>query len=354
MTKNTLGEDKNLILILGNGFDLAHGIPTSYNDFSKYILNKIIVDELITEKTSLISDNFILKLKTKSTQHFPENLEYIKLHTAIAKKETQDIIDLLLLNNKKLLLMSLNNSFLRNLFANNYDNWFDIEHAYFEELLNKFNQRDRAIQLQLIIKHNSELNELKNLLISYLKPLNKQNYHNIRHFDTRFYQNWDNIYIINFNYTDTIFHYFRESNEQANTRINFIHGDLEARAGEIVFGYGNDQHKKYNELKESKIDECLEFFKTYSYLRKKEYQNVFSEAIDVFNNYQVAVLGHSLGETDKTLLKEIFENDKCKKIHLFKRGDLGHKPEIQLKEHNKLFYAISRIITKDSTTRNKV
>jgi len=65
-------------------------------------------------------------------------------------------------------------------------------------------------------------------------------------------------------------------------------------------------------------------------------------------------LGHSLGETDKTLLNEIFENSKCNKIHLYKRSDLNNNPERQLREHNKLFYAISRIISDDSVTRKKV
>lgn len=28
------------LIIIGNGFDLAHRIPTSYNDFRKYLLKK--------------------------------------------------------------------------------------------------------------------------------------------------------------------------------------------------------------------------------------------------------------------------------------------------------------------------
>lgn len=35
-------ETKNLIIVLGNGFDLAHGHKTSYNDFSDYYFSEII------------------------------------------------------------------------------------------------------------------------------------------------------------------------------------------------------------------------------------------------------------------------------------------------------------------------
>ena len=80
---------------------------------------------------------------------------------------------------------------------------------------------------------------------------------------------WDNFYIINFNYTDTIFKYLREGDQNPSVIVNFIHGDLKDIESEIVFGYGNDQHKLYSDLKESKIEiphsQVLDILSQYHY-----------------------------------------------------------------------------------------
>jgi hypothetical protein len=349
-------KNKNLIMIIGNGFDLAHKLPTSYNDFSEYLINKIIIDELLEEKKpKFVKQEFIANLKTQSTRHFEENLEYRLLCNSIVRKSREETRVKIFENKKKLLLESLKNDFLKKLINNNYDNWFDIEQAYFDELLILFDKTEGNNRQKNIGNLNIEFEEIKNELISYLKSIRNNGYKKISHFKKDFHITWDNIYIINFNYTDTIFEYYNETKtENPKININFIHGDIDDDKSEIVFGFGNDQHYRYKELKQSKIEECLKYFKTYSYLRKKEYQKIFSEAVEIFDEYEVAILGHSLGETDKTLLNEIFENSKCNKIHLYKRSDLNNNPERQLREHNKLFYAISRIISDDSVTRKKV
>lgn len=38
-------EINNQLIIIGNGFDLAHGLPTSYNDFMLDYFKKIISDD---------------------------------------------------------------------------------------------------------------------------------------------------------------------------------------------------------------------------------------------------------------------------------------------------------------------
>jgi hypothetical protein len=37
---------RNTILIIGNGFDIAHGLPTKYSDFADYLTKKIAKDIL--------------------------------------------------------------------------------------------------------------------------------------------------------------------------------------------------------------------------------------------------------------------------------------------------------------------
>ena len=40
--------------------------------------------------------------------------------------------------------------------------------------------------------------------------------------------------------------------------------------------------------------------------------------------YDVMVVGHSLGVSDRVLLKTLFEDDNCKLITLFHRGEDSH------------------------------
>ena len=100
------------------------------------------------------------------------------------------------------------------------------------------------------------------------------------------------------------------------------------KSGKIVFGYGNDQNNDYQEIKNLRVDQFLRYFKTFDYLNNSNYDKVYSEAVDKFPSYEVYVLGHSLGLTDKTLLSEILNSDKCKSIHFFKRTDLKDHPSL--------------------------
>lgn len=133
--------------------------------------------------------------------------------------------------------------------------------------------------------------------------------------------------------------------------INPIHGTL---SEDIIFGYGNDQSKEYEELRNLEVDELLENFKTYDYMKNSRYIEIYEEAIDAYEDYEVLILGHSLGQTDKTLLEEVLNSEKCKKIHIPKRTDLINDPEKQRKSFNTLVKSASRIISNDRRLRKLV
>ena len=50
---------RNTVIIIGNGFDLAHGFPTKYSDFGNHVLN-IICNNLIND-----NKNKLAKRKTE-------------------------------------------------------------------------------------------------------------------------------------------------------------------------------------------------------------------------------------------------------------------------------------------------
>ena len=79
---------------------------------------------------------------------------------------------------------------------------------------------------------------------------------------------------IDFNYTEIMKKKYlpimKEVNKHTTYRFVNIHGSISG--GNIVFGYGNDQDEKYQELKALEKDMLLEHFKTIEY---NCFQNIF-------------------------------------------------------------------------------
>lgn len=347
-------KSKNLILIIGNGFDLAHKYKTSYNDFANHIIENILAPTLINSNIpdyngSLITEDFIRQLNNNMAYNQYGNTIQ-RIHFYQIKKDNSGMANTLKENPSDIKHI-ITNEFLGKLFNNQYTNWFDIENAYFTELISIEEKTVRQVPKEEQIKTlNANLIEIKKILFEYLKSIRTVDDRFIKKFfNSREFNSLENVYIINFNYTITIENYF-DQNEKI--KINYIHGDIESE--NIIFGYGNDQHPKYNQLKESEIDEYLRFFKTFEYLNNKQYSEIYNQALERFNDYDVSIIGHSLGQTDKTLLKEILDNVKCQRIHLYKRKDLN-QDLINLKEEfNKLIFSISRIIDNERDLRVKV
>lgn len=347
-------KSKNLILLIGNGFDLAHKLKTSYNDFSNYIIDKKLSNEILFYNQSIGSTTFLeekfLSEMTKNMFDYDSGNFFKELVSHKLNRNSSSISNTLRQNLHELNNI-LKNKFLGKLYNNQYENWFDIENAYFSELISIEEKTVRTVTKEEEIKIlNNNLAEIKEILFEYLKTIKTtQNRFVKSFFESKQFESLENVYVINFNYTITIEHYIQSSEK---VKINYIHGDIES--DNIIFGYGNDQHPKYIRIKESGVDEYLRFFKTFEYLNNRQYSEIYDNALGKFNDYDVSILGHSLGQTDKTLLKEILDNEKCKRIHLYKRRDLN-TDLINLKEEfNKLIFGVSRIIDNERDLRVKV
>ncbi len=131
---------------------------------------------------------------------------------------------------------------------------------------------------------------------------------------------------LNFNYTNTLRNTYGKSK---NLSIINIHGNLDTDLEDIIFGYGNQNDPKYNELLQSRDSiECLKNFKTFYYNDTNDYTNLKDFMIDEF---EVIILGHSCGKSDSTLLTEIFEHKNIKKIivYYFDKFNDGNKEEFR-------------------------
>ena len=93
--------------------------------------------------------------------------------------------------------------------------------------------------------------------------------------------------------------------------INHIHGDLN-NPDSIIFGYGDELDEDYKALLKQSDNECLRNIKSIKYLELGKYRNLlqFIESAP----YQVYIMGHSCGNSDRTLLNTLFEHKNCVSI----------------------------------------
>ena len=124
---------------------------------------------------------------------------------------------------------------------------------------------------------------------------------------------------ISFNYTSTIVKAVEQIDTGISTSVTAIHGLIMAEKYPIVFGFGDDTNHKYTELESDSNSECLRHIKSFYYPMSNQYQNVLS--LLEGGDFEVFVLGHSCGQSDKTLLKTIFEHKSCIRIKVFHQGD---------------------------------
>lgn len=308
----------NRLIIIGNGFDLAHGYKTSYSNFLENYLVQILnqyftkheyEDELIKFNYQAIQFN----QPFDGVKSIDEALNHIKQ----IRERLPKVIE-------------FKSSFFQELYTQfNHQRWVDIENHYFSYL--KRYSKASNNDLKGISQLNKEFEFLKSKLVEYLmtatSEIRRGRVNHIVELTTKPFEQEEfvdilreeripkQLYFLNFNYTNTIEYYTPYIPENFIYDVNFIHGDLENRTNPIIFGYGDEHDNDYLELEKRNIHELLKHIKSFQYSKTSNYHNLlrFIQA----EPFQVYVLGHSLGLSDRTMLKEIFEHDHCKSIKLY-------------------------------------
>ena len=392
----------NRLILVGNGFDLAHGLKTSYKDF---------IDDFWEEKINVIKnsdinsryeDKYVIVYNVPNS--YPAE-NFFKTYQDLIK-----YIPKLIIKNKFLELLSKKRTDL---------NWVDIENEYYQELkivddlnIEQLNQNFEIVKKQLenylskikkdfiisnqISKHilNSiYLKDLESLtknifiekifeeciiednnLIYYLKdfkkevlrfkessPKSRDNYFNkeFDKYDTEYKRIFKeiifpkNTLLLNFNYTNTTLEYIDEFNRINGNKSDYkiseihIHGELNNPENPIIFGFGDDVDKKFQEFEDLNDNRYLENFKSIAYLQTDNYKKLL-EFIDS-EEYQVFIFGHSCGISDRTMLNTIFEHDNCKSIKPF-----YHKREDRRDNYTEIVQNISRNFNDKKKYRDRV
>lgn len=372
----------NRLVLIGNGFDIAHGLNTRYENFiywyweqrflSLYDFGrKTFEDELCAITTLNYSSWYELFFNNHVRLRNLERKEYYKL-----------------ISNKKEFEIKYTPLFDRIHKSIETKRWVDIENDYYELLKNRILKTNDISEVERL---NSQLRYIQDKLIDYLKSieisdklmksdirqkiyapfkiqdvsiegqqalndhveyglkldkrsldikiqqydsicyssgrvedcLNKMSKTKLQYDelpDELFFPN--QIMLLNFNYTHTAHLYLKKG---SIFMVDQIHGDLD-NPSSIIFGYGDELDSDYKKIVDKNDNRILRNIKSIKYLEADNYRRVLSfiEA----EPYQILVMGHSCGNSDRTLLNTLFEHKNCVSIkpYFYKWGE-GEKDD---------------------------
>jgi len=357
----------NRIVLIGNGFDLAHGLPTRYEDFINWYWDQRVRE---FSKAGNISKDCLCTFEIE--QPYKWYGFYGQIIPPFGKPKGKDIIDSVLKGQYGVKMKHSFSPFFQNIIKSiKTKGWVDIENEYYnmlvkctigvtydtnlDELNNQFQfLTERLVEFLKSVNSNTiaRIEGIWDCIYSPIKPKEvsiegqsfieqcvnywlgadeqvihekidhyglteslcinnvkrykesvraKCDYHNDY---PQLFMLPDNIMLLNFNYTETANSY---RNKDVSV-VNHIHGELQNPDG-IIFGYGDELDDKYEKLKALNNNECLRNIKSIKYLESDNYRKVleFIESAP----FQVMIMGHSCGNSDRTLLNTLFEHKNC-------------------------------------------
>lgn len=302
-----IDQNTNKLVIIGNGFDLAHGLKTRYSDFLLWYLEEAMGT---LRRDTVYEDCLVTITPNGHSLHF--KLASLTAFHSLCKNGAISFVP--------------KNEFVKRIFnqAILY-NWVDIENQYYSSLKVIFNaiiSGHSLHKLSDLKKLNESLDYIKILLSKYLSILNNiSNTHGEIKTHLMFELEGNNreqkneILFLNFNYTPTIELYKDCLPLHLKIKINNIHGKLNSDNNPIIFGYGDEMDSDYEKIEQLNNNDFTKHMKSFDYLKTRNYQNLL-RFIDS-GDFDVFIMGHSCGLSDRILLNDIFENINCKRIKIY-------------------------------------
>ena len=290
------------MLVVGNGFDLAHELPTRYQD---------MLDRLFSDDTPWLSN--------EDRQRYQCNpfIRYFHAHQDIAgwtgfESELRIII---------------------NYFCQNYADVHanpDLQNSQIERVFEKstidiWKRKQYRLLWQLFRKY---LDELISYIDLYLTKYIPSQIPNTLTADTqypRFIYERQYDYFLSFNYTNTYFDFAKMMNDGRGivvpTEDHFIHGRCSASGNprNIVLGIEDDDAGNLD---------TIYFKKYFQRIQKKTGRAVFDwfdPEVTPGDPIVTEIFGHSLDTTDKDILMLILEKSYCTKIYYHDQADYESK-----------------------------
>ncbi len=346
------------VLIIGNGFDLYHELPTKYTQFIQVLKNieniklsdsnDVLFEELFFNIERI--DNIKEKYDVKNIIFEKDNIEKIKksISNNVWYKLFKDKLDFEnwidfeneikeTLNNLSGVILKINNHLItridtQKIFASHlrYDinslqinkkeinylirfglikeissDYFEFDYSFFDKY------HDSLIKInsgKIYETAFSELNVFADVFYEYLSKIAGTFYGNIL---SDFSDNFDKINtkideFYTFNYTPTLENFYNVKN-----KINYLHGKIKNTDHNIVLGINGIE-------KDFKDDRILMFTKYYQKLfNNTDYSFLNHISVDNSDVYSFIIFGHSLSENDKSYVEEIFSKSENKKSKIY-------------------------------------
>ncbi|MBW8524275.1 bacteriophage abortive infection AbiH family protein [Chryseobacterium chendengshani] len=398
----------NRLVIIGNGFDLAHGLPTSYTSFLNFIwqnVNNINSNYLIKKLFNINYDHFRGDSKFLNYKEFVANARRFYNHGSynIANSfygESSFKITykhFAFADESGEIIFEFSNKLFELITVRNLENWVDIENIYYKALLSIIKETGEFPQLGNIEQLNKEFENIKNLLNYYITE-NIENIYNflgsgneLNSIATLFKNKYQDLYrkpdhklflefpydykdelikydnslklsylgsyesenlFLDFNYTSNVANYVSRLNLENDKKIGKsshiqIHGTVSSVEDPINFGFGDEMDDNYKVLENIGDNKYLENIKSFMYFNNSNYRKLLNwiESKD----YQILIMGHSCGLSDRTLLNTVFEHNNCKSIKVY-----YHLSEDGTDNFTDLSQNISRHFNKKALMRQKV
>lgn len=369
----------NRLVIIGNGFDMAHGLKTSYMDFINWYWDQR-VNSFLNNHTN-VSEDCLCRLVIRNKEEY--NNWYLFLYqnryffyNTLSKERTfgSEVIQEIR-QHPKVFSVECCPFFETILQSIETKGWVDIENDYYQTLKNSIDSPRCDYN---VIELNKQLSFLQNKLVEYLKTIGTSELKNdlngeiVENFNPADFstegkkralrsiglENYElaelsnkpykqqklrpkRTMLLSFNYTGTAKMY-----DGNNIELNFIHGDLE-HPENIIFGYGDELDKNYQDILDKNNNEFLRNVKSVKYLETRHYHELLEFLMSA--PFQVFIMGHSCGNSDRTLLNTVFEHENCVSIKPF-----YHKWDDGRDNYLELVQNISRNFTNMKLFRDRV
>lgn len=360
----------NRLVLIGNGFDLAHGLKTSYKDFICWYWKQRVLS--LYDFRGKTSDDGLCKFSILTY----ETWNYFLFYNHIQLKFVEDTKFIDVTNDKETFGIEYYPLFERIHKSIETKGWVDIENDYYDLLKEYLN--DNAPEEKIVALH-SELQLLQEKLVEYLKSIKVSDELLNTGIRQKIYapfktteisisgqqalkehieaglelkdRDWEwklipydsicytkgyveeykkrlsnndpyvgqeepphelmlpnKIMLLNFNYTPTAHLYLKESSLFS---INQIHGNLNDPSS-VIFGYGDELDENFRTLLNRNDNKYLCNIKSIKYLEADNYRKMLSFIES--EPYQILIMGHSCGNSDRTLLNTLFEHKNCVSI----------------------------------------
>ena len=335
----------NRIVLIGNGFDLAHGLKTSYADFINWYWEQRL-NALLTEHSAISQDCLckleIVKTKDCSSWHlFFFNHSLRNVITRERKYSPSEIISAFRENTDEF-SVTYSRFFEKIIQSIEKKGWVDIENDYYQLLkgtknadcgytVKELNKQLAFLQEKLVeylgtIKTSQRIKDIHDAITDFFDPADfstegkKKAMENIG-LDIKSFEEVkfnheeqkkllpERIMLLSFNYTATAKMY-----NENKINHNYIHGELE-QPNNIIFGYGDELDKDYQAILDMNDNELLKHVKSVKYLETRNYHDMLEFLMSA--PFQVFIMGHSCGNSDRTLLNTVFEHENCVSIKPF-------------------------------------